>query len=562
MLGVNIMKSLRNFISKIKISNEVNSTPIDSNDNLLINKPVYLLTDDFITQYGDDLLKHQNLSETLKEIIIKSKTPLTIGLYGEWGSGKTSLMQLTQNSLQNNELIKTIWFDAWKFDKSHDLRVALILTILSEIENQIKNEPQKRDLSKKIRKNIEKVDWLTLGTIVMNQILHNPINYNGNLLKPPEDISIKNLEFIGDFENEFKKITKEYVSKDGKLVIFIDDLDRCIPEKAIDVLESMKLFLNVERCLFIIGADKKVIENGIRDKYQYKAGETWGENYLDKIVQIPFFIPPIMKKTITEEFIENLDISDDIKKFKDIISQVGNNPRKIKRLLNQFELQNILAKKQGLNITDEKMAKLTVIQFRYPKFHDDLIKTYIESDGEKNLIENLINYSKEDKLKEDELIQSYIKEKGLIKFLNEEPQLVNVKLDDYVYLVKNVTEPEEKRIPESFSTGLSLLNKRKFTQAIEFFNKALEENPKNAEIWLMKGIAYNELHLYIEAIESFKSALKINKKDVEIWYNLGIAQAKSNKRSEAYESFYNVLELNPDHKDALKRIEELEHILK
>ena len=59
------------------------------------------------------------------------------------------------------------------------------------------------------------------------------------------------------------KLSSEYVGKDGRLVVFIDDLDRCIPEKAIDILETIKLFLNVPQTVFLIGTDKKVIENGI-----------------------------------------------------------------------------------------------------------------------------------------------------------------------------------------------------------------------------------------------------------------------------------------------------------
>ena len=96
-----------------------------------------MLTDNEVKRTEDDSLQYRTLSDTLVNIALKSQTPLTIGVFGEWGSGKTSLMRLTENEL-NKQKIKTVWFNAWKFDKAYDLRVALIHAILKEIENDKK----------------------------------------------------------------------------------------------------------------------------------------------------------------------------------------------------------------------------------------------------------------------------------------------------------------------------------------------------------------------------------------------------------------------------------------
>ena len=135
-----------------------------------------------------------------------------------------------------------------------------------------------------------------------------------NILK--EEGAGKTLELIGEFEDEYKKIIEDYVGKRGRLVVFIDDLDRCLPEKAIDILEAIKLFLHVPHSIFVIGADREIIVNGIMVKYgknsddSQRVSDDWGMNYLEKIIQIPFTLPPLRTDVIAESFIQGLDVSD------------------------------------------------------------------------------------------------------------------------------------------------------------------------------------------------------------------------------------------------------------
>lgn len=400
-----------------------------------------MLTDNEIKNKVEDLLQFNALSDTLNEVIIGSSTPLTIGLYGEWGSGKTSLMRMTQESLYNDNTVKTIWFDAWKFDKSYDLRVALIQSILNKMG---KDKTVKQSVLNMIKELFNGINKRGLGMIIINQVLPRPIT-SAETNEPlfPEET----LELIGDFEKKFLKIIKEYVGENGKLVVFIDDLDRCIPQNTVDTLEAIKLFLNVEHSVFIIGADKKVIETGILQKYP-KMYEDWGKKYLDKIIQIPFFLPPLRAEIIIDEFIPGLKISDEIKEYKGIIAEVGSNPRTIKRLINQFELQSLLAKKQKISVDSEIMAKLNVIQFIHPEFHSALVEMCLENNM--NLIKIFRKiYSgsqeaKDEHLKKYKYIENIFNDEKFIKFLLEEPKLDNVPLEDYFYLVKSTTNIKEE----------------------------------------------------------------------------------------------------------------------
>ena len=222
-----------------------------------------MLTDNEIRGIAEDTLQFKVFAQTLEEIITTSETPITIGVYGAWGSGKTSLMRMTQDILKDK--IKTVWFDAWKFDKTYDLRVALIHAILMRMN---KDATISQGLKDKVGKLLKRVNWLGLGKAALSSFIPQLAIWQEKepLLKNPEEIPGKTLELIGDFEEEFKELTNEYVGDGGRMVVFIDDLDRCISEKTIDILEAIKLFLNVQHSVFVIGADKARIEEGIIDK--------------------------------------------------------------------------------------------------------------------------------------------------------------------------------------------------------------------------------------------------------------------------------------------------------
>ncbi|MBU7029780.1 MAG: tetratricopeptide repeat protein, partial [Theionarchaea archaeon] len=461
-----------------------------------------MLTDNEIKRVTEDALGFRAWAETLEEIICSSETPITIGVYGKWGSGKTSLMRMTEDLLEERNVVKTVWFDAWKFDKTHDLRVALIDTVLRKIK---KDESADKSLKEKIEELLKRVNWLGLGKTTLS--LFTPLTPEqdaGPLLKSPEDVPEKVLELIGDFEDEFRVLTREYIGDEGRLVVFVDDVDRCIPEKAIDILEAIKLFLNVEGSVFIIGADKKAIEKGVNQKYG-KDVENWGKNYLDKIIQIPVNLPPLRKDIITERFIKGLSISEEIKRYADIIAEVGDNPRTLKRLLNQFEIQRILASKKKLTVESRILAKLVVIEFRWPRFYMDLISMYSETGTHLVQILREISEStdteREKRLEEWKTLKGYFNDRRLMQFLLEvEPLLADIDLDHYVYMGRSTTELRESA-ENYFNIAFSYYEKGDYEKAIENYDKVIDADPKNEKAWFGKGAALKELDEFDGAIE-------------------------------------------------------------
>jgi len=469
-----------------------------------------MLTDNEIRRITEDSLQFKAFAQTLEEIITTSETPITIGVYGTWGSGKTSLMRMTQDLLKDGDKIKTVWFDAWKFDKTYDLRVALIHAILRRMEE---DESATKELKDKVGELLTRVNWLGLGKAALSYFFPPLAILQGKepLLKNQEEIPGKTLELIGDFEEEFKQLNKEYVGDEGRMVVFVDDLDRCISEKTIDILEAIKLFLNVPLSVFVIGVDKKRIEEGIIEKYGEKS-EGWAGDYLEKIVQIPFTLPPLRKEVITEQFIQGLAISSEIKNYAPILAEVGDNPRTIKRLLNSFEVKRILAEKRKLKVEENIMAKLAVIEFRWHDFYTDLIGIYSETGT--NLAQILKETSESDeakrekKLKEWENLRKYFEDKKLMDFLGQVPLLWDVNLDHYVYLARSTTELKESAI-NYFNIAYSFGEKGELVKAIENWDKAIELNPNYEEAWYAKGWSLEKLGRKGEAEQCFKRAKEL-----------------------------------------------------
>jgi len=176
-----------------------------------------ILNDKEINEINEDMLGFQWLAETIKTIIMKTETPITIGVYGDWGSGKTSLMRLARELLQAEAT--TIWFNAWKFDQVYDLRVALIQTVLKELEKDSSISKQVQDFAKRI-------NWLGVARACTNFILGIPFTNIEDLLKQKETINL-----IGEFDDKFRDLVNDFSSRFNR------------PFPRIDLVEILKLSL-------------------------------------------------------------------------------------------------------------------------------------------------------------------------------------------------------------------------------------------------------------------------------------------------------------------------------
>jgi formylglycine-generating enzyme required for sulfatase activity len=366
----------------------------------------------------------------LAEIIASpsTHTPLTIGVFGTWGSGKTSLMRMVRKQLPKGS--RVTWFDAWKYAHEATLWRALLLQVLATLQTALpkgdSDENQKAlteldDLQTTLYNSVDReevgrvtVDWskmvkgsvlgmthLTisllpgLGPALSKMLEKAQQQISGDDLsmifdaidRERSQIHIEQIQFLEQFQDRFRDLVKQHVvAKGRRLIVFVDDLDRCLPEKAVEVLEAIKLFLDVPGCVFVLGLDQDVIARGIEIKYRElgllgeKSGDGRGRfvidgaRYLEKIIQLPFQIPPIERSQMTS-FVEGLVGEWPHSECPTVFAEgLGDNPRQVKRTVNVFLLLWQLAQKRKVGLP-LRLAKVVAIQHIYPELYEVLKTT-------------------------------------------------------------------------------------------------------------------------------------------------------------------------------------------
>jgi KAP family P-loop domain len=322
-----------------------------------------------------------HLCDIAQEATDEAEGAFTIGIFGSWGSGKTTLMRCIEKKFFERpecKKYKTIWFNPWKYEGKEAVWNALIKTILIEMEEESKITQQVKQNCIELREKINlygNAAFTQLPSALLNAWLEKYLGIKLGELKTEQlealySIDKQRYNSLNRFELDFKKLVDEYVDSDGKLIVFIDDLDRCLPENALNVLEAVKLYLDYEKCVFFIGVDKKIIEQGVRKRYLASLKIT-GKEYIEKMIQLDFYLPdksPEELKNLLRARISN-KWRDDQEMWDLLLEGTSHNIRKAKRFLHSFNLIERIAKPIG--IREElypKLGRLLLIQMNYPDF--------------------------------------------------------------------------------------------------------------------------------------------------------------------------------------------------
>lgn len=369
-----------------------------------------------------DLLGFDKYIDTLSKMVTDKdfKTPFCIGIFGKWGSGKTSFMHLLEKRLSESDSEPhaiPVWFNPWRYEKEEHLIIPFLKTIEHEIKRYKKEHEEKgKKWLKKIQNAGKKIGEAS-AALAYGMTLEAKLGGFGFTLdtskavEREEGLAQKRIKEAKTLAEKLSSIYYEIVDelkgaideKSFRIVVFIDDLDRCLPDKAVEILEAIKLFLDIEGYLFIIGVDREVVKKGISYRYRFFEHREEKEkdnliispdDYLDKMIQLPLELPAIEHgRKIT--FIENLvGGSEEFKKHANIIEVgVGDNPRTLKRFINLLAFTVSLAETVKDNIIQDKIEpkeskehkdllreyfipllyiKWTVIVFRYSKIHNDI----------------------------------------------------------------------------------------------------------------------------------------------------------------------------------------------
>lgn len=442
-----------------------------------------------------DLLGFKVHADLLRSVVLDSTLlPVTIGVFGDWGGGKTSVMKMLQQSLapdtyekgsserEQVEKIACLYFNGWLFEGYDDAKAALLSSVLLQLGAHKRFGPKTRD---SISSLLESVNWMRLARLGFSEVaLPAVLAYltGGVSLVPSIVNSARDVLGGGDVVDEQDKASgkvegklswEDIVKNESKvsgpmdvrtfrqrfsqmindsniesLVILIDDLDRCSPQRIIDNLEAIKLFLSVDRTAFVIGADPRIVRHAIATVYKpseietvtsgYESQTDVVTDYLEKVIQVPYHLPRLSPSEV-ETYIALLFCQKYLPndKFKHIhqtlqehrivdrytvfgsgainASLDGNlpteltqslsfcaatapliteglkgNPRQVKRFLNAFVLRKQLAQIANLvNIKDAILVKLMVLEYAHPNQFNQLFRWQAAQDGLPNELKRL-----------------------------------------------------------------------------------------------------------------------------------------------------------------------------
>lgn len=273
-----------------------------------------------------DLLNNEAIAITIINLLReRPDRPLTIGVHGDWGAGKSSVLEMIEAGFSGDDKVLCLKFNGWRFQGFEDAKIALIEGIVTGL---VESRPALTRASIAVKDVFNSIDWLKVAkksgglaltaftgiptpdqvsTIVstLNGMLADPRQFANkesltvaidsvkSILKPAETKNVP--EEIEAFRKAFDQLLKDAGIE--QLVVLIDDLDRCLPDTAIETLEAIRLFVFTARTAFVIAADEAMIEYAVRKHFpdlpETTGPRDYARNYLEKLIQVPFRIPAL-----------------------------------------------------------------------------------------------------------------------------------------------------------------------------------------------------------------------------------------------------------------------------
>lgn len=372
-----------------------------------------------------DLLAFVAVAETAIDAVLDDGLdPVALGISGPWGSGKSTVLRLVEQGLPErhtvgaNQQVLVVRTDPWRYDPSVGAKASLIDDVLTALEKELKAKGGTSQAAKAtLRKLVKRVNWMKALKVAAKTSITLQLPSVDDITSlvsdgPSDDAESKTLdEFSSDFS---KLLADDDLSHIRRVVVLVDDLDRCLPETVIDTLETMRLFLSVPKMAFVIAADEDRVADAIRTRYPKSdvpdEGEEPAKLYLHKIVQTTLRLPALSRFD-TEAYLVLLLIQNrpehalDATAFESILGgctqlrikggtldtlvipdgvdiaaelqfaarltpmlyeKLRGSPRRVKRFLNDLHVRASIAARRGIELDIAIVAKLMILELLLP----------------------------------------------------------------------------------------------------------------------------------------------------------------------------------------------------
>ncbi|WP_020179960.1 Qat anti-phage system ATPase QatA [Methylopila sp. M107] len=276
-----------------------------------------------------DLLNNEAIAATIIKLLRdRPDKPVTVGVHGDWGAGKSSVLEMIEAGFEDEPKVLCLKFNGWRFQGFEDAKIALIEGIVTGL---IEKRPGLTKAAEQVKAVFGRIAWLKVAKkagglaftaatgIPSPDLINTAVGAIENILSDPAKLATKEnaekaldgvkdlLKPKGDGDttnvpeeiNAFRKAFDDLLKKAGvdQLIVLIDDLDRCLPDTAIDTLEAVRLFVFTPRTAFVVAADEAMIEYSVRKHFpdlpDTSGPQSYARAYLEKLIQVPFRIPAL-----------------------------------------------------------------------------------------------------------------------------------------------------------------------------------------------------------------------------------------------------------------------------
>lgn len=330
-------------------------------------------TEGHIGHPDHDQLGFNLYAEALAELIEQVEKPQVIGVTGVWGAGKTSLMSLCRGVLSTRPGIATVWLDAWKYDGEVNLLFPLCRALMEKADE----DPASGNAGNKVAR--------VLMSKASQWVEHSfgfdlELEAAKKAMTDAQKLLAEWCDEIETLQQCMQSLVEAILEKEGKtqLCLFIDDLDRCSPAHAIELLEEIHIHFKANQLVVVVGLSQRVVERGVSLKYGGLTG--YAAEFMEKLIHLDFPVPTNinMVELAMRTLYDVLEPSAELKRaVSECVAELplfpDKTPRRVKRLVKKAVILYTLLPKKGMK-WDSCLATLLVLKECMPDAFDVLTR--------------------------------------------------------------------------------------------------------------------------------------------------------------------------------------------